>query len=100
MAISAGGKPLAGPPGNSQTQLYNETVDYSCSPWTVDATKFAVPQNVSFMDISAMMDAVKAQGAAGAQAKPMGMPAMNCSICDQAPKGQARDQCRMAMHCQ
>ena len=100
MAIPAGGKPPAGPPGNSQAQLYNETVDYSCAPWTVDATKFALPQNVSFMDMSAMMGAAKAQGAAQAQGKPAGMPAMNCSLCDQAPKGQARDQCRAAMHCQ
>jgi hypothetical protein len=100
MAIPAGGKPPAGPPGNSQTQLYNETVDYSCAPWSVDATKFVLPQNVSFMDMSAMMGAIKAQGAAGAQAKPMGVPAMNCSLCDKAPAGASRDQCRAAMHCQ
>jgi hypothetical protein len=100
MAMPAGGKPPAGPPGNSQAQLYNDTVDYSCAPWTVDATKFVLPQNVSFMDVSAMMGAVKAQGAAGAQAKPAGMPAVNCSICDKVPQGAARDQCRSALHCQ
>jgi hypothetical protein len=105
MAMLAPGKPSAGTPsaapgGNSQAQLYNDTVDYSCAPWTVDATKFALPQNVSFMDVSAMMGAVKAQGAEGAQAKPAGMPAVNCSICDKVPQGAARDQCRSALHCQ
>lgn len=100
MAMPAGGKPPVGPPGNSQAQLYNDTVDYSCSPWSVDATKFVLPQNVSFMDVSAMMGVVKAQGGAGAQVKPAGMPAVNCSLCDKAPQGAARDQCRAALHCQ
>jgi hypothetical protein len=106
MAVPASGKspagtPPAAPPGNAQTQLYNESVDYSCAPWTADASKFVLPQNVSFMDVGAMMGGMKPQGAGGAPgAKPAGMPAMNCSLCDKAPAGAARDQCRAAMHCQ
>lgn len=42
----------------------DQKVDYSCSPWTKDDTKFAVPTTVNFVDVSAMM-----KGAADLKAK-------------------------------
>jgi hypothetical protein len=91
MAAPAAGK--AGPPANSQAKLYNQNVDYACSPWTVDAAEFELPAGITFADMSAVMGRAKAPGGAA-------VPGMNCALCDQAPKGPARDQCRAAMHCQ
>jgi hypothetical protein len=97
MAVPAAGK--APPQGNSQGSLYNKTVNYACSPWTVDEAEFALPQDVSFIDASAMMGGTKMPGAMGAPGMGAGAPNM-CAMCDQAPQGPARDRCRAAMHCQ
>ena len=94
MAIPAASN--AAPAGNSQANLYNQNVDYTCAPWTVDAAEFVLPTGIAFTDLSAMMGAAKGAGTMGAP----GAPALNCGLCDQAPKGPARDKCRAAMHCQ
>ncbi len=47
------------PTASSQTQNQgvdiNQDVDYQCSDWTVDNSKFVPPSNVTFMDVSALM---------------------------------------------
>jgi hypothetical protein len=85
---------MAPQPDTSQAKIYTQNVDYNCSPWTADASEFALPAGVTFADLSSMMGMV----GKGPMARP-GMPAMNCSLCDQVPKGHGRDQCRAAMHC-
>ncbi len=34
----------------------DQEVNYTCSPWIVDSTKFIVPTSVTFVDISAMLN--------------------------------------------
>ncbi len=43
--------------GNAQANQSNldMQVDYDCSPWTKDATKFTLPTGVNFVDVGAMM---------------------------------------------
>jgi len=86
---------MAPQPDASQAKIYTQNADYNCSPWTADASEFALPAGVMFADLSSMMGMV----GKGPMARP-GTPAMNCSLCDQVPNGHGRDQCRAAMHCQ
>jgi hypothetical protein len=59
----------------------NAQVDYSCSPWGVDASKFVLPAGVTFTDYSEAMMEVKTSG-----------------ICDQIPDPQAKAACEGAMN--
>ena len=37
----------------------DKKVDMKCSPWTVDSTKFAIPKDVQFTDLSSLMQKAK-----------------------------------------
>jgi hypothetical protein len=86
----------------SQAVNMKQQADYSCGPWSEDASLFAVPTNIAFTDYSAMM-----QGAMH------GMPTSNpkeginaqqkqeaCSACNQVPAGAMRNQCLAQLKCQ
>ncbi len=47
-------KSASGSAGSNQNVDVNKEVDYNCSGWTVDATKFALPANITFMDMSSI----------------------------------------------
>ncbi|MEK9200917.1 MAG: hypothetical protein AAB909_03015 [Patescibacteria group bacterium] len=64
----------------NQVDLDKE-VDYSCSVWVADQSKFTLPADVTFTDPSAMMKGV------------------DCSACDSVPEGTARTQCLTALKC-
>jgi hypothetical protein len=79
-----------------------DDVNYNCAPWSVDASVFALPTGVEFMDMSAQMEQLKNMMPAGAGASGSGsadVKAMQCAACDQAP-GEAREQCRVALGCE
>ena len=43
---------------NTQANQYinlNTKTDYKCTPWVVDSSKFSVPTNIKFTDLSSMM---------------------------------------------
>ena len=106
-AMPQGMKMKATPPQQTDTgpkpapaaDLYNKNYDYNCSPWRADASKFTLPTDIKFMDVSEMMKGIPMPpvgAAGGAAVKP---PAgMNCSACDQAP-ATAKAQCRAALGC-
>ena len=76
---------------NSGTQdMYKTSYDYHCSAWTADVAKFVLPTDIQFKE----MTIPKAPANAGVA--PTGM---SCSMCDQAPAGPARDQCKKSLHC-
>jgi len=55
-------------PQNTQYFDPNQQMDFKCKPWNADNAKFTVPSDVTFRDMSAMMeDAKKGQCAACAQ---------------------------------
>jgi hypothetical protein len=72
----------------------DKKTDYVCEKWSADETKFQVPTNITFTDVSAMM-----QGGAG-NAGSMNPPSKSaqCNACDMAPEPQ-RTQCRQALSC-
>ncbi|MEN9561153.1 MAG: hypothetical protein RIQ56_426 [Candidatus Parcubacteria bacterium] len=88
------------PETSGAASLYGQNYDYDCSPWSVDSSKFQLPKDVNFSDMSAMMQdmmsgvkpAVKSSDSATSP------PSANCSMCDQAP-AEARAQCRAALGC-
>jgi hypothetical protein len=110
-----------------QAQNFDAKYDYSCEPWSADASFFAPPAGISFMDYgemmqdmgSMMMDKVKAGGTkvdlegpsdAGMmdgemmdhsmmKSAPSGNTAAMCAACEQAPTAEAKAQCRAALQC-
>ncbi len=71
----------------------DKTIDYTCKPWGVDQSKFALP-DISFDDFSAMMQAVPAvpNGNTG------DITSMQCSACNNLPADAAKE-CRAALNC-
>lgn len=94
VASSDGGTQTTG----GQSDYYNQNYDYNCEPWTVDQSQFTLPSDITFNDMSAMLQGM--QGAAGAEAGAGTMPTgMNCAMCDQAPTAEAKAACKSAMRC-
>jgi len=70
---------------SASNQLDNKT-DFNCSSWTADESVFAIPQNVTFTDQSAVLNNLKnnvppASGNA-------------CAVCDSIPNAAAKAQCK------
>ena len=71
--------------------MHDEEFDYNCEPWKVASSKFALPSDVEFQDISAQVEKIdEAMNT---------MQDMKCDACNQVPAGPARDQCLQAMGC-
>lgn len=81
----------------SQVANMNRQADYSCGAWSADASKFAVPSDITFADYSAMMQGVMT--GTPKQNTMQGNPAA-CAQCNQVPAGAARNQCLTALKCQ
>ncbi len=89
--IKVSGLPSPSPVANSKTDTsdINQEVDLSCSTWSADPSKFAVPADVEFTDVSALME--KSQGQ---------LPAGNStptSPCDAITDPQNKAACISAM---
>jgi hypothetical protein len=67
----------------------DENTDFDCDLWNVDASKFNLPSDVEFIDIAAQMEATIGASLGG-----------QCSTCDMAPAGAAREQCKAALGCE
>ncbi|MBI2031462.1 MAG: hypothetical protein HYT08_02495 [Candidatus Levybacteria bacterium] len=78
------------PGAQSQTAQLDQEVDYKCSSWTVDNSKFTPPSNIKFTDMSSMMNQMKTQ--------PSGATQNNQSaICDQIEDPTAKASCLKAV---
>jgi hypothetical protein len=42
----------AAPAGGSEQNVFDQSLQYTCQPWTVDATVFALPGNKEFIDFT------------------------------------------------
>jgi len=72
----------------NQSVNLNQTVNMQCNPWTVDESKFTVPSNVSFTDMSNLTKPAQSTTVA---------PQTGASPCDQIPAGPAKTACLNAM---
>lgn len=79
--------------GKNQSQGFDlETdVDYKCSTWRVDSSKFELPAGVQFQDINAQV------GQIDAAMEQVGD--LKCSACDQIPDAASKAQCKAALGC-
>lgn len=82
---------------DSETGSVDENTQFDCFAWDVDESKFRLPAGVEFMDLSAAVPSM--QGAPSIQEGRSNMKDIQCSACDQAPAGAAREQCRLALGC-
>ena len=70
----------------------SEDTEFTCSAWSVDESKFALPSGVEFMDMSAQIEA--ATGASG----DVSVKAQQCAACGNLP-ADAKEQCLAALSC-
>lgn len=91
MQESAGNASSSGQSAQDVTADIDREVDMKCSAWNVDNSKFEVPTNVTFTDLSAMMEKM-APGAGGNAA-----PKMDSSYCNAIPDAQAKADCISAL---
>lgn len=78
---------------------YNAPMDYRCSAWTVDPSKFNLPANISFMTTASYTPPSQGAGATGAA--PTGGvkgTAAQCAQCNALPSAQ-KAQCLAALQC-
>jgi hypothetical protein len=77
----------------------SQKMNYSCAAWATDATKFTLPANVTFMNMTNMPGMnMNTTGSVGTG--PTGASnAAACAMCAQAGTATAQGQCRAAMHC-
>lgn len=85
------GIPTPSPIANSSNQSVdlNQEVDLKCSSWGVDPSKFTVPSDVEFTDMSAMMEKVQDQSGA--------IQDNQSNLCDSITDPQAKAACVSAL---
>lgn len=70
---------------------FDESIDYRCSSWRVDSSKFDLPSGVNFDDINPQVQQINEA-----------MEQVNdiqCSACDNIPDANAQAQCKAALGC-
>lgn len=82
----------------------NEDIDFSCQPWNADTTLFTPPADVTFQTMGDMMLGTGANTADSSDTTNDSPSAEtptnpNCSMCNQVPAGDSRDQCLAALGC-
>lgn len=99
MNISNINKATTAPTQSGQVNL-DQKVDYTCVDWNGDESKFVLPTEVKFYDVSQMMQGKGVQGSINADIKASGSVSANaCSACANVPAGPAREQCKVALNC-
>ncbi|MDP3964793.1 MAG: hypothetical protein Q8Q20_04040 [bacterium] len=70
---------------------YDHQYEFDCDRWTVDDSKFEVPANVEFTDLTAQMEAIEEVSNS--------VLSDQCGNCDALGTDAARDSCRQALGC-
>lgn len=76
--------------GSESSVDLDTKVAFQCENWNVDQSKFDLPNDVQFMDMSAIMDDTTSVDASGRQ----------CSACEAIPDETAKQQCLTALSCE
>ncbi|MEX0895782.1 MAG: hypothetical protein WDZ94_02480 [Patescibacteria group bacterium] len=72
----------------------NADVSFSCNSWSPDQSMFVPPSDIEFIDFSQQIESLQNISPQDVQ-----NGEIDCSVCDQAPAGEAQDQCRAALGC-
>lgn len=98
MNISNINKATTTPAQSGQVNL-DQKVDYTCMDWDGDESKFTLPTDVKFYDMSQMMQGKGMMGANANVNSNVNAGANACSACNSLPAGVAKDQCKAALNC-
>ena len=79
--------PPASAAGSNEVADWDKDVDMKCSGWTADGSKFAVPANVTFSDLSSMMEKL------APSTKENGSSAPNPSSCESITDPETKAAC-------
>ena len=75
----------------------NQNYDYKCSPWIKDNSKFEVPTNIEFKDLTEEMNKATEQ----IDNLNTGDVLKNaCASCDSSPTDDAKETCRQSLKCE
>lgn len=78
----------------------NAAVDYSCSMWVADASVFTLPTNITFQDMSAMMQGgIPGAGAGASGSAQVGASSAQCAACETISDPDTKAQCKAALSC-
>lgn len=75
--------PSVSPNAQSQSADLDAEVNLKCSPWSVDNSKFSVPSDIQFSDLTSV---IKNSGGSAT-------PKVDKSVCDQIPDPTAKAEC-------
>lgn len=75
----------------------DDEVEFICKGWNPDSAIFTPPADKEFMDASAQMEVMNDQ--VGNMMDGDSLPELDCSVCDQVPAGEARNQCLESFNC-
>lgn len=82
--------PSTRPSGQLQEANLESEVDLKCSPWSMDASKFSVPTNIQFTDLSSSMNNMM-------KSKSSAMPKTDSSMCNQISDPEGKASCLKAL---
>src|SRR3989344_4398939 len=85
---------------NQQSSVdVNRQMNYNCSSWSVDDSKFSLPTNIKFQDFNSMMPQGGSGGsgsAGGSASGSVDYKAQQCAACDSLT-GDDKTQCKTAL---
>lgn len=88
--------------GNTDTQKgvdINHEYDYKCTSASPNASLFELPKNITFSDMSVMMQGIQGGATSDGVKTTDAMPTLQCSQCDLIPDPTAKKQCQIALGC-
>jgi len=80
----------------NQSININQDVDMQCGPWMTDTSKFAVPTDINFRDMSQLFQQAQPQ-TTGTVVPPTGAGTGGTSPCDQITNATAKAACEKAL---
>ncbi|OGJ37326.1 MAG: hypothetical protein A2383_01480 [Candidatus Pacebacteria bacterium RIFOXYB1_FULL_39_46] len=95
---------------SSQTEQLSfdkdEPMDFSCQPWKPDNKMFTPPSDIEFIDFDVQLEQMKTlpqeminEETIGETTEENTESNLDCSVCDQIPAGDSRDQCLATLGC-
>ncbi|MFH1822352.1 MAG: hypothetical protein ABH830_01475 [Patescibacteria group bacterium] len=87
-----------------ETDTLEKEMGYKCSSWVKDSSKFQLPDDVEFKDVTEAMadfsDTMEDFTPEDAQTMQEDASERLCEVCDMAPEGEARDECKKNAGCE
>lgn len=85
-------------PAEDKTVNVDNQIEYECHGWSVDQSKFELPSDVEFTDMSTMMKDAMKQAGDVMESQNEDVKAQQCSVCDSL-SGDAQTSCKQALGC-